>query len=214
MISLPSRFSDRNSSYGEGKVLFQSKSAADWIVAFLGNPGRRFDGTRHNVGFMAAAALEEEKGIKVKRIRFHALTASVNFGGEKVLLMMPQTYMNLSGEAVGQAARFYKVPPERIIVVSDEMALPAGKIRVRPSGSSGGHNGLKSIIEHLGTDRFPRIRIGVGEPPHPDYDARDWVISTLKGPDAQEIKKAAILAAAAVEYYIVNGPDKTMNKYN
>ncbi|NCB51455.1 MAG: aminoacyl-tRNA hydrolase [Clostridia bacterium] len=196
------------------KVLFNSKTAADWIVAFLGNPGRRFEGTRHNAGFMAAAALEEEKKIKIKRLRFHALTASVTLGGEKVLLMMPQTYMNLSGEAVGEAARFYKVSPERIIVVSDEMALPAGKIRVRPGGSSGGHNGLKSIIEHLGTDQFPRIRIGVGEPPHPEFDARDWVISTLKGRDAEEIEKAARLAAEAVECYISGGPDRTMNKYN
>jgi len=195
-------------------VLFEKKSAADWIVAFLGNPGRRYDHTRHNAGFMAAAALEAEKGIKIKRLRFHALTALVTLGGEKVLLMMPQTYMNLSGEAVGEAARFYKVPPECVIVVSDEMALPAGKIRVRASGSSGGHNGLKSIIEHLGTDQFPRIRIGVGEPPHPDYDAADWVLSTLKGHDAEEIGNAAQLASRAVESYICSGPDKTMSAYN
>ena len=195
-------------------MLFQKASAADWIVAFLGNPGRRYDGTRHNAGFLAAAAMEKEKGIRIKRIRFHALTASAVLGGAKVLLLMPQTYMNLSGEAVGEAARFYKVPPERVVVVSDEMALPVGKIRVRPGGSSGGHNGLKSIIEHLGTDRFPRVRIGVGEPPHPEYDAADWVLSTLKGRDAEEIGKAALLAAHAVESYIGSGPEKTMNAYN
>jgi PTH1 family peptidyl-tRNA hydrolase len=195
-------------------VLFSNKSATEWIVAFLGNPGRRYDGTRHNAGFLAAAVLEEEKGIKIKRIRFRALTASVPLGGTKVLFMMPQTYMNLSGEAVGEAALFYRVPPERIIVVSDEMALPAGKIRVRTGGSAGGHNGLKSIIEHLGSDKFPRIRIGVGEPPHSEYDAADWVLSTPKGRDAEEIGKAARLAAHAVESYISFGPDKTMNAYN
>jgi PTH1 family peptidyl-tRNA hydrolase len=137
-------------------VVFQNKAAADWIVAFLGNPGQRYEGTRHNAGFMAAAVLEKDKGIKINRVRFHALTAAAVLGGAKVFLMKPQTYMNLSGEAVGAAARFYKIPPERIIVVSDEMALPVGKLRVRSGGSAGGHNGLKSIIAHLGTDRFPR----------------------------------------------------------
>jgi PTH1 family peptidyl-tRNA hydrolase len=195
-------------------VVFQNKAAADWIVAFLGNPGQRYEGTRHNAGFMAAAVLEKDKGIKINRVRFHALTAAAVLGGAKVFLMKPQTYMNLSGEAVGAAARFYKIPPERIIVVSDEMALPVGKLRVRSGGSAGGHNGLKSIIAHLGTDRFPRIRIGVGEPPHPDFDTADWVLSTFKNQDAEEIARTARLAAEAVEYYICSGPEKTMNKFN
>lgn len=195
-------------------MLLQNKSAADWIVVFLGNPGPRYEGTRHNAGFMAAAAFEKEKGIRINRVRFGALTASAGLGGTKVFLMKPQTFMNLSGEAVGQAARFYKTPPERILVVSDEMALPVGKLRVRTGGSAGGHNGLKNIIEHLGTDRFPRIRIGVGEPPHPEFDAADWVLSVFKNQDAEEITKAAGLAAEAVEYYIVNGPEKTMNRFN
>lgn len=195
-------------------MLLQNKSAADWIVVFLGNPGQRYEGTRHNAGFMAAAAFEKEKGIRINRVRFGALTASAGLGGTKVFLMKPQTFMNLSGEAVGQAARFYKTPPERILVVSDEMALPVGKLRVRTGGSAGGHNGLKNIIEHLGTDRFPRIRIGVGEPPHPEFDAADWVLSVFKNQDAEEITKAAGLAAEAVEYYIVNGPEKTMNRFN
>ena len=122
--------------------------------------------------------------------------------------------MNLSGEAVGEAARFYKIPPERVLVVSDEMALPVGKLRVRPSGSAGGHNGLRSIIEHLGTDAFPRIRIGIGEPPREEYDPKDWVLSIFRGHDAETMAGVASVCAEAVEYYIANGPDKTMNRFN
>lgn len=195
-------------------MFFNKTGSVDWIVAFLGNPGSKYAGTRHNAGFMTAEAMEREKGIRINKVRFRALTAAAELGGHKALLMMPQTYMNLSGESVGEAARFYKVPPERVLVVSDEMSLPVGKLRVRKGGSAGGHNGLKNIIAHLGTDQFPRIRIGVGAPPHPDYEVVDWVLATFKGQDAEEMQKAVGMAAEAVEYYIANGPDKTMNKYN
>ncbi len=195
-------------------MLFHKNSAVDWIAAFLGNPGPRYEGTRHNAGFMAAAALEAEKGVKINRAKFRSLTALADLEGARVLLMKPQTYMNLSGEAVSQAARFYKIPPEHIIIVSDEMALPVGRLRVRAGGSAGGHNGLKNIIAHLGTDQFPRIRIGVGEPPHPDFDTADWVLSTFNHQDAQEIARTARLAAEAVAYYIGFGPDKAMNRFN
>lgn len=131
-----------------------------------------------------------------------------------MLLMLPQTFMNLSGEAVGQAARFYKVPPERVIVVSDEMALAPGTIRVRPSGSAGGHNGLRSIIACLGTEGFPRIRLGVGEPPRADYEAADWVLGKFRGQDAELMAAAAERAAEAAESYVLNGPERTMNSYN
>ncbi len=130
------------------------------------------------------------------------------------MLMKPQTYMNLSGESVAQAARFYKIPPERVLVVSDDVALPVGKLRVRTHGSSGGHNGLKSIMSHLGSEMFPRIRIGIGSPPHPEYDMADWVLSNFKGQDAKNIADAVKLAAEAVESYIRDGAQKTMNKYN
>lgn len=184
------------------------------MAVFLGNPGPQYAQTRHNAGFMAAAALERRLGVHINRVKFRALTAVTAVGGSRTLLMLPQTYMNLSGEAAGEAARFYKIPPERVLVVSDEMALPVGKLRVRASGSAGGHNGLKSIIEHLGTDQFPRIRIGVGEPPSPDYSGADWVLSRLAGQDAADMAAAAARAAEAVDYYIANGPDKTMNRYN
>ena len=191
-----------------------SKGGVSWLVVFLGNPGLRYEGTRHNAGFMTADALARAKGLSINRLRFRALTAQCELGGEKVLLMKPQTYMNLSGEAVQQAARFYKIPPERVLVVSDETALPIGKLRVRSKGSAGGHNGLKSIIACLGSDAFPRIRLGVGAPPHPDYDMADWVLSTFQNQDAEDMAAAAKRAAEAVECYISRGPDRTMNLYN
>ena len=185
-----------------------------WLVVFLGNPGPRYEGTRHNAGFMAADALAGELGLRLDRLRFRALTASCEIGGQRVLLMKPQTYMNLSGEAAAQAARFYKIPPERILVVSDETSLPIGKLRVRRKGSAGGHNGLKSIISCLGSEDFPRIRLGVGAPPHPDYDMADWVLSAFKNQDAEDMAQSAKRAAEAVKSYITDGPDKTMNRYN
>ena len=148
--------------------MFFKKSGVSWLIVFLGNPGPKYQGTRHNAGFMAADAMAKDKGVAINKLRFKALTATVDMGGEQVLLMKPQTYMNLSGEAVAQAVRFYKLAPERVIVISDEMSLPIGKLRIRVKGSAGGHNGLKNIIQHLGTEEFPRIRLGVGAPPHPD----------------------------------------------
>lgn len=193
---------------------FRSKGGVSWIVVFLGNPGSRYNGTRHNSGFMAADAMSEELGVSINKLHFKALTAQVKIGGETVLLMKPQTYMNLSGEAVGQAARFYKVSPEHIIVVSDETALPVGKLRIRKSGSAGGHNGLKNIILHLGTDKFPRIRMGVGSAPHPDYDMADWVLGTFKNQDAEDMQKLSKRVSAAVQSYITEGPERAMSKFN
>ncbi len=194
--------------------MFFSKGGAEWIVAFLGNPGLKYNGTRHNAGFMAADAMEKKLGVSINKMRFKALTQTVDIGGKKVLLMKPQTYMNLSGDAIVQAANFYKVPPERVIVVSDETALPIGRLRIRRGGSAGGHNGLKSVIARLGTDQFPRIRLGVGDKPHPDYDMADWVLSAFKGQDAADMELVAERAADAVESYITEGADRAMNKFN
>ena len=195
-------------------MFFKKPGGAEWLVVFLGNPGLKYEGTRHNAGFMAADAMEKKLGVAINKLRFKALTASCAIGGQSVLLMKPQTFMNLSGEAAGQAAGFYKIPPERVLVVSDEVSLPIGKLRVRRKGSAGGHNGLKNIIAHLGTEDFPRVRIGVGAPPHPDYDMADWVLSSFKNQDAEDMAAAARRAADAVECYILNGPEKTMNLYN
>ena len=194
-------------------MLFSSR-AVSWLVVFLGNPGLRYEGTRHNAGFMAADALSRKKQVPINRARFQALTAVCDFGGQTALLMKPQTYMNLSGEAVGQAARFYKIPADHILVLSDEVSLPIGSLRIRKKGSAGGHNGLKNIISVLGTEEFPRIRIGVGSPPHPDYEMVDWVLSVFRDQDAVDMAQTASLAADAVECYITRGPEEAMNRYN
>ena len=195
-------------------MLFSSRGGAQWLVAFLGNPGSRYAFTRHNAGFLTADAIEKLLNVSIDRLRFRALTATAEIGGERVLLMKPQTYMNLSGEAVGQAARFYKIPPERVLVVSDEVSLPVGSIRIRLKGSAGGHNGLKNIIAHLGTDSFPRIRLGVGSAPNPGYDMADWVLSTFRNEDAETIRSAAERAAKACVCFIEKGPDQAMTQYN
>lgn len=195
-------------------MFFKKPGGISWLIVFLGNPGPRYDFTRHNAGFMAADAMAREKGLSINKARFRALTASCRIGEESVLLMKPQTFMNLSGQAVSQAAGFYKIPPEHIIVVSDEVSLPIGRLRIRTKGSAGGHNGLKDIIARLGTDAFPRIRIGVGAPPHPDYDMADWVLSGFKGQDAEDMMAAAARAAEAAECYITQGADRAMNRFN
>ena len=193
-------------------MLFSRKGGGiEWIIAFLGNPGGEYENTRHNAGFMAGSAMEKLLGVKMTRLRHRALTARADIAGHGVLLMEPQTYMNLSGESVGEATRFYKVPPEHIIVVSDEMALPPGSVRIRQGGSAGGHNGLRSIIAHLGTDRFPRIRLGIGEPEHTGVD---WVLGKFQGHDAEAMSAACDAAARAAVSYITDGPDRAMSKFN
>jgi len=189
-------------------------SGVSWLVVFLGNPGLKYENTRHNAGFMACDALSKIMGVNVNKSRFKALTATCVIGGESVMLMKPQTYMNLSGEAVIQAVKFYKIPPERVIVVSDEVSLPIGKLRIRKKGSAGGHNGLKNIIQHLGTQEFPRIRIGVGAPPHPEYDMIDWVMASFKNQDAVDMAEACKKTAMAVQSCIEDGIDRAMNKFN
>lgn len=195
-------------------MLFKRPGGISWLVVFLGNPGTKYEMTRHNAGFMAGDAMAKAQGAAINRSRFKALTGTCDIGGETVMLMKPQTFMNLSGEAVAQAVSFYKLAPDHVIVVSDEVALPIGKLRIRTKGSAGGHNGLKNIIALLGTDQFPRIRIGVGAAPHPDYDMADWVLSSFKGRDAEDILAAAARAAEAVECYITKGADRAMNLYN
>lgn len=196
-------------------MLFAHKTnAPTWIAVFLGNPGAQYEHTRHNAGFMTADILAADKGLSIDRARFRALTAVYTMGNENVLIMKPQTFMNLSGQAVAEAMHFYKIPPEHIIVVSDEVSLAPGRIRVRTNGSAGGHNGLKSIIACAGTDRFPRIRIGVGSPTHPDYAMADWVLGHFNASDLKLVEDACKRAAAAVESYITKGADDTMTLYN
>lgn len=196
-------------------MLFGKNSGGvGWIVVGLGNPGKSYESTRHNMGFLAADGLADKEGFRFTKLRFRAWTALWRCGSEQVLVMKPQTYMNLSGEAVGEAARFYKVPADHVLVISDDISLPAGRLRIRSGGSAGGHNGLKNIIAHLGTDRFPRIKIGVGIPQQEGYDTVDWVIGKPTGNDEKVLIAALDRAVEAVPYLIENGVEKAMNRFN
>ena len=192
----------------------KKSSSLDWIVVFLGNPGDKYENTRHNVGFMTADALGEKLNKPIQRLKFKALTNVVEYGGCRVLLMKPTTYMNLSGEAVREACMFYKLPPERVLVVSDDVSLPVGKVRLRRNGTAGGHNGLRSIIGQLHSDQFPRLKIGVSAKPHPDYDMADWVLGHFSKEDRKAVDAAIDRALDAMECLFTQGIDKAMSRYN
>lgn len=185
-----------------------------YIIAGLGNPGADYEKTRHNVGFMAIDEIAKDMGVRVDRLKFMAFTAECRIGTEKCLLMKPQTYMNNSGDAIGQAARFYKVPPENVIVISDDISLEPGKIRIRRKGSAGGHNGLKSIISHLGSENFPRVKIGVGDRANPDRSLADHVLGTFSKADMKELEDLFPSVYDAVKLIVSNNTDEAMNRYN
>jgi PTH1 family peptidyl-tRNA hydrolase len=185
-----------------------------WMVVFLGNPGTKFELTRHNAGWLACSCLEEKLKVKTNKLKFHAFTTICELGGERVLLMRPQTYMNLSGDAAAPAAQFYKIPVDHIIVVHDDTALAPGRLRIKRGGSDGGHNGIKSLTQRLGSSDYPRVKIGVGSPTHPDSDMIDWVIGRPSEAELKVIAEAAGRAAAAVEEIIKSGIDSAMNKFN
>ena len=194
--------------------MFFKQSGFTWLVVGLGNPGARYESTRHNMGFLALDRLAEREKLRFNKLRFKAWTAEWKLGEDKVLVMKPQTYMNLSGESVGAAARFYKIPADHILVVSDDIALPVGKLRLRAAGSAGGHNGLKNIIRHLGSDRFPRIKVGVGMPQNAEYDIADWVTGMPMGEEQKILLDALDRAAQAIPAVITLGMDKAMNRFN
>ncbi len=195
-------------------ALFKSSGGISWLIVCLGNPGKQYENTRHNIGFMTADELERRDGTKVNKLKYRALTAEMKLGGERVLVMKPQTYMNLSGEAVKLAGAFYKIPPERVLVISDDVSLPLGKLRIRANGSAGGHNGLKNIIQHLGTDAFPRIKIGVGAPNHPEHEMVDWVIGNFTPAEKKVVSEAVARAADAAACLIEKGVNEAQNKFN
>ena len=184
------------------------------IVAGLGNPGEEYAKTRHNAGFMAIDFIASRCGVKIDRFKFKALTAVANIGGARVLLMKPQTFMNSSGEAIGEAAAFYKIPARNIIVLHDEISFEPGKIRIRRKGSDGGHNGLKSIIARLSGEDFPRIKIGVGQKPAPDYDLVAWVLGKIPKEDVEKIEGQFDNIASSVELIVSGNIDDAMNKYS
>ncbi len=186
----------------------------EFIIVGLGNPGKKYELTRHNAGFLFADLLADKNGERISKIQFKSVTANVTLGGHRCLLMKPQTFMNNSGEAVKQAAAFYKIPPENIIVVFDDISLPCGKMRIRRKGSDGGHNGIKSIIYLLNSDKFPRVKLGVGEKPHPDYDLADWVLSSFKKNELDALRETAENACKAVEMMVQGNIDGAMSSFN
>jgi PTH1 family peptidyl-tRNA hydrolase len=194
--------------------MFLKSSGCDYIIVGLGNPGSKYWNTRHNVGYAALDALASELHTKVDRVKFQGLLGQGTIEGNKVVLLKPTTYMNLSGQSVQAAARFYKVPPEHIIVLSDDISLEPGRLRVRKSGSAGGHNGLKSIISCIGSQEFPRIKIGVGAKPHPDYDLADWVLGTFPMAEREAMDAVYKRAAEAAITLVTKGPEAAANKFN
>ncbi len=186
----------------------------EFLIVGLGNPGKKYELTRHNAGFLFTDLLADKLGFSINKIQFKAITGTAEISGKKCIVMKPQTFMNNSGEAVKQAAAFYKIPPEKIIVVFDDISLPCGKLRIRRKGSDGGHNGIKSIIYLLNSDNFPRIKLGVGEKPHPDYDLADWVLSSFKKDELSELHDAAENACKAVELMVSGDIDRAMSSFN
>lgn len=186
----------------------------EFMIVGLGNPGKEYEFTRHNAGFLTLDHLAAECDTEIKKLKFKALIGDTVINGHRCLLVKPQTFMNNSGEAVREVSRFYKIKPENIVVVFDDISLDCGKLRIRRKGTDGGHNGIKSIIYHLNSDSFPRIKIGIGKKPHPDYNLADWVLSTF-GKDDMEALKTAITKATDVMPYILDGNiDKAMNEAN
>ena len=186
----------------------------EFLIVGLGNPGKNYEFTRHNAGFLTLDHIASELDTEITNLKNNALVADVVINGHRCLLVKPQTFMNNSGTAVRDIAKFYKIPPEKIIVIFDDISLPCGKLRIRCKGTDGGHNGIKSIIYHLNSDLFPRIKIGIGAKPNPEYDLADWVLSKF-GKDDMEQLKAAITKATEVLPFILDGDiDKAMNKAN
>ncbi len=194
----------------EKKVSMPVSGPVEFIIAGLGNPGKEYEITRHNAGFLCLDILANRLGFTTDRIKFKSVYADTMINGHRCLVMRPQTYMNNSGEAIKEAATFYKIPPERCIVIFDDIDISLGSLRVKRKGSAGTHNGIKSIIYHLNSDNFPRIKIGVGSKPHPDYDLKDYVLSTFSKQEQETLKKTMEKACDAVELIVGGDVDKAM----
>ena len=199
-------------------MLFKKKEYAsngiEYIIVGLGNPGRQYENTRHNAGFIAMDYICDKLGVKINKIKFKSTVAEAVISGKRCLLMKPSTFMNLSGQAVTEAMNFYKIPPQHTVILSDDISLDAGTIRIRRKGSDGGQNGLKNIIYLSGSDEFPRVKIGIGKKPHPDYDLKDWVLSRFTDKDKKLIGERLPDVLGAVELIVADDIDKAMNLYN
>lgn len=185
-----------------------------FVILGIGNPGKKYEGTRHNIGFIAMDYMESKYGIKINKIKHKALIGEGNIGGEKVILVKPQTYVNLSGESLREICAFYKIPPENVIVIHDDVSLDVGKLRIRKKGSDGGHNGIKSIIYQLKSDEFVRIKIGVGAAPE-RFDLADWVLGKFTKEEIAHMSKAVdAVVEEAIPMIIKNGTEAAMNSFN
>ena len=187
---------------------------ADWLIVALGNPGPKYEGTRHNAGYEALDAAAKEWNAPVTRVKFQGLTGQAALEGQRAVLLKPTTYMNLSGRSVAEAARFYKLAPERVLVLCDDIAQSPGKLRIRPSGSAGGHNGLKDIIACLGSQEFPRIRIGVGAKPTPEYDLAAWVLGKPGKAEAEAIRGRYKDVEEAIRLILAGRLNEAQNRFN
>lgn len=185
-----------------------------WLIVGLGNPGREYEKTRHNAGFRAIDQLADQLGCRIDKGKFQGLYGQVTYNGKKLLLLKPQTFMNLSGRSVLQLSAYFNIPPARIIVLFDDISLPPGRLRVRADGSAGGHNGIKSIIQEIGSQNFPRVKIGVGAKPNPDFDLADWVLSTFSAQEEKALKNALEWAGEAALTIIDHGVPESANRYN
>ena len=189
-------------------------SSIEYLIVGLGNPGRQYENTRHNAGFISLDYIADELGVKVNRIKFKSTVGEATISGKKCLLMKPSTFMNLSGQAVTEAMRFYKIPPEKTVILFDDISLDVGAMRIRRKGSDGGQNGMKNIIYLSGSEDFPRVKVGIGHKPHPDYDLKDWVLSRVSEKDAKTIRELLPNIKDAVELIVADRIDEAMNRYN
>ena len=189
------------------------RGPVEYIIAGLGNPGKEYENTRHNTGYIAIETIAKERGVKMDKLKYKSLCGECMISGKRVFLMKPATFMNLSGEAVRDAMSFYKVPPERTIIIFDDVSLEQGRLRIRKKGSDGGHNGIKNIIYLTGSDDFPRIKIGIGGKPE-EYDLKDWVLGKFSEDDEKIMQESYQKASQAVELMIEGKYDEAMNKYN
>lgn len=187
---------------------------AEYLIVGLGNPGPKYEGTRHNAGFMAADYIAEQAGVRIDRLKFKGLCAPAQIGGKNVLLLKPGTYMNLSGQSVVEAMNFYRIPPERVIVLYDDISFPPGRLRIRMKGSDGGQNGMKNIIYLTGSDRIPRIKLGTGDRPDRRWDLADWVLSRFSPDDQKRFQEAVARANDAVALMVQGRAAEAMNRYN
>ena len=194
--------------------MFKKSANENWLIVGLGNPGREYEKTRHNAGFRCIDLLADTLGCKIDKLKFQGLYCQTNYNGTKVFLLKPQTYMNLSGRSVLQLSAYFNIPPQRIIVMFDDISLEPGRLRIRANGSAGGHNGIKSIIQEVGSQEFPRVKIGVGAKPNPNYDLADWVLSSFSANEEKNLAVSLENGAKAALAIIDHGVPEAANRFN